>query len=549
MAGRVEKTVFISYRRTNLPWALFIYQNLTMHGYDVFFDYQSIDSGSFEKVILDNIRARAHFVLILTPSALERCKNPGDWLKREIETAIDEKRNIVPLMMEGFDFGNQFIKEALTGKLSLISGINALSVPNDYALEAMERLRERFLNKTIDDVSLPSLQPDAESATEAQKLAANKAEPVQEEELTAQTWFERGYVFHENDNLDEAYRCYSEAIRLDPEFDAAYSNSGGLLREFRQYEEAEVACRKAIELNPENYYAYGNLGNVLSDLQRYDEAEVAYHKVIELNPSDDQAYSNLGNLLSDLKRYDEAEQAYRKAIEINSSNYINYFNLGNLLHDLKHYGASERAYYKAIELNPYDDQAYTNLGNLLNDLKRYDEAEAACRKAIDLNPSNSSAYNNLGNSLRNLERNDEAEKTYHKALELDPTNDFIYTNLGILLRVLKRNDEAETAYLKAIELNPENFDGYLARASITKQLGKEIAKENIEKASQFIPEDDWYNRACFESICDNFDLAFEYLEKASKEENFDAAWAWKDPDFQWIRDDPRFTKIVGAKPE
>jgi len=40
--GRIEKTVFISYRRTNLPWALCIYQDLTMHGYDVFFDYQSI---------------------------------------------------------------------------------------------------------------------------------------------------------------------------------------------------------------------------------------------------------------------------------------------------------------------------------------------------------------------------------------------------------------------------------------------------------------------------------------------------------------------------
>lgn len=27
----IEKTVFISYRRTNAPWALAIYQNLTSH--------------------------------------------------------------------------------------------------------------------------------------------------------------------------------------------------------------------------------------------------------------------------------------------------------------------------------------------------------------------------------------------------------------------------------------------------------------------------------------------------------------------------------------
>jgi TIR domain len=56
---RIEKTVFISYRRTNIPWALAIFQNLTHHGYDVFFDYNGIASGDFERVILGNIKARA----------------------------------------------------------------------------------------------------------------------------------------------------------------------------------------------------------------------------------------------------------------------------------------------------------------------------------------------------------------------------------------------------------------------------------------------------------------------------------------------------------
>ena len=33
--GHIEKTVFISYRRTNIPWALNIFQYLHYHGYDV----------------------------------------------------------------------------------------------------------------------------------------------------------------------------------------------------------------------------------------------------------------------------------------------------------------------------------------------------------------------------------------------------------------------------------------------------------------------------------------------------------------------------------
>src|SRR5664279_76171 len=102
--ARIEKTVFLSYRRTNISWALAISQGLAQHGYDVFLDYTGIASGDFESVVLGNIIARAHFLVLLTPSSLERCDDPGDWLRREIETGLASRRNIVPLFTEGFDF-------------------------------------------------------------------------------------------------------------------------------------------------------------------------------------------------------------------------------------------------------------------------------------------------------------------------------------------------------------------------------------------------------------------------------------------------------------
>ena len=104
-----------------------------MDSYDVFFDYLSINTGDFEQVILENINSRAHFIVILTPSALERCDRPDDWLRREIETAIDTKRNIIPLMLESFDFGTPSIAKHLTGKLSLLSQYNGFkSTPNSF---------------------------------------------------------------------------------------------------------------------------------------------------------------------------------------------------------------------------------------------------------------------------------------------------------------------------------------------------------------------------------------------------------------------------------
>jgi len=66
--------------------------NLTHHGYDVFYDFDGIASGDFERVIIRNIKEPAHFLVLLTPSALERCGDPEDWLRREIETTLKYQR-------------------------------------------------------------------------------------------------------------------------------------------------------------------------------------------------------------------------------------------------------------------------------------------------------------------------------------------------------------------------------------------------------------------------------------------------------------------------
>ncbi len=92
----------------------------------MFFDYNGIASGDFERGILENIVACAHFLVLLTPSALERCGNPTDWLRREIETALSSQRNIVPLMLEGFNFGTPGIARQLTGTLAALKRYNAL---------------------------------------------------------------------------------------------------------------------------------------------------------------------------------------------------------------------------------------------------------------------------------------------------------------------------------------------------------------------------------------------------------------------------------------
>lgn len=178
--ARIEKTVFISYRRTDVYTALAVYQDLTAKGYDVFFDYTSIPSGDFEQIIISNIRARAHFILILTPTALDRCGEPGDWLRREIEIAIDEKRNIIPLFFKSFKFGTPSASEKLTGKLGNISRYNGLNVHEDYFHAAMDRLNSQFLNVSLDTVLHP-ISTEVQKAVREEKVAVGRALVEQKE--------------------------------------------------------------------------------------------------------------------------------------------------------------------------------------------------------------------------------------------------------------------------------------------------------------------------------------------------------------------------------
>jgi TIR domain len=63
-----DKKVFISYRRAlSSGFARSVYQHLTGKGYDAFMDVESLDSGEFRRIILGQIKARPHFLALLTP--------------------------------------------------------------------------------------------------------------------------------------------------------------------------------------------------------------------------------------------------------------------------------------------------------------------------------------------------------------------------------------------------------------------------------------------------------------------------------------------------
>ena len=97
--------IFISYRRDGgAETAKHLRDILTAKGYSVFFDTDSLRNGAFNQELINVIRNCKDFILILSPNALDRCVNDGDWVRQEIACALESDKNIVPVMHKNFRF-------------------------------------------------------------------------------------------------------------------------------------------------------------------------------------------------------------------------------------------------------------------------------------------------------------------------------------------------------------------------------------------------------------------------------------------------------------
>lgn len=126
--------VFISYRREGgEAMAQLLHDRLSLKGFRVFYDIESLKSGPFDTKIYDTIEQCADFLLVLPAQALERCIYEEDWVRKEIAHALRLEKNIVPIMMRGFTFPNDLPED-----------IAAIRMINGIAFDTMEYLEAKI---------------------------------------------------------------------------------------------------------------------------------------------------------------------------------------------------------------------------------------------------------------------------------------------------------------------------------------------------------------------------------------------------------------------
>jgi hypothetical protein len=136
--------VFVSYRRSNgSQLASLLKVHLQLRGFTVFIDVERLEAGKFDNNLLQSIKQAKHFLLVLTPKALDRCLEDcegKDWVHREIVAALSSNCNIIPII-DNFSWPEP---ELLPEDMRSVCHFNGVRWIHDYQDACVDKL-ERFM--------------------------------------------------------------------------------------------------------------------------------------------------------------------------------------------------------------------------------------------------------------------------------------------------------------------------------------------------------------------------------------------------------------------
>ena len=186
---------------------------------------------------------------------------------------------------------------------------------------------------------------------------------------------------------DRALSDCNEAIRVDPDYAAAYINRGNAYLGKADIDDAFADFNAAIRLDPKSAWAFNARGEIYKNKGDFDRALSDFGEAIRFDPNYAIAYFLRGDVYKRKGDFDHALVDLNESIRLDPNNAIAYFTRGGVLYMMGNNPGALADFTSSIRLSPDDSAAYFNRGVAYYVVGgRFADAEADFRKAAELNP-------------------------------------------------------------------------------------------------------------------------------------------------------------------
>ena len=331
------------------------------------------------------------------------------------------------------------------------------------------------------------------SRADEQKLAKNYPANAEAYQLYLKGNYE--WKKHTLEDLRKAIEYYNQALEKDPNYALAYTGLSA---------------------------SYGVLGNsYLPPNEAFPKAKAYAAKALAIDDTLSEAHTTMGaNRFCYDWDWAETEKEFKRAQTLNPNNGDAHQLYAEYLNAMGRFDEALAEAKLASELDPLSPMFSTESGFTFYYARQYDEAAAQFQKTISLEPHYADPYQYLGQTYEQKKMYAEAIATYQKGMAQTERHPFLIAALGHAYAVSGEREKALKILDELREMSKQQYISPYLFAIVYAGLGDK-------------------------------EQTFAWLEKAFQDRSFFLIWLKVEPQFDSVRDDPRFKDLlrrIGLQP-
>lgn len=298
-------------------------------------------------------------------------------------------------------------------------------------------------------------ESDADTLSSPKDKIGVLSEKINEDNDDPDLYNERAVLYMEQGMLNEAFADIRNTLLIDSLQAKYYETFADIQFALGKPSKTKAALHKAIKLDPEYTAAYLKLAELHFYYQEYKQTFEYTSKALKINDKLPKAYFIRGMAFSEKGYRDKAISSFQEVINLDPEHYKAFIELG-FIYAKKGDPLAESYFKGALNIDPQSIEALYALGMFYQKYGNPEEAINTYNMLLDVDSNNKFANYNIG--YIHLAINEEFAKAipfFNKAIAIDPEYIQAYYNKAHSYELLGQYKKAEAIFQEALKINPE----------------------------------------------------------------------------------------------